>query len=235
MLRRLDELKENAEPATSLYLPAGISLAEAEIFLKQIPAISEASDKITRHISAVATGAVLFWGTTHKLLMVSPFPVQDKYITAGYAIEPLRSLLARDFLVGIVLVRLGYYSIGISRGETLLEHKTGTGLVHGRQRQGGSSSNRYRRRREEQAHHFLTRVTTHAGEILSPYARTLDYLVYGGARTTILQLQKQSDFLAQFENRLLPPLLDISNPHLSVLEKAVTDIWSSKVTEWHDE
>ena len=70
---------------------------------------------------------------------------------------------------------------------------------------------------------------------MEPYARTLDFFVYGGARVTILRLQKQCPFLEQFNNRLLPPLLEVPDPRFSVLEKAVTEIWSSKVTEWKEE
>ncbi|MCX6003919.1 MAG: Vms1/Ankzf1 family peptidyl-tRNA hydrolase, partial [Chloroflexi bacterium] len=182
-----------------------------------------------------ATGSVLFWGLRQKYLVSPPFPLKEKYITNGYDVEPLRSLLTQDFAVGIILVRLGSYSIGICRGEQLLTGKTGTGLVHSRHRQGGSSSARFQRRREDQTHHFLERVGEHIKEKLEPYAKTLDYLIYGGARTTILQLKKQCPFLQQFDGRLLLPLLDIPDPRLNILEKAVTDIWSSKVIEWQDD
>ena len=107
--------------------------------------------------------------------------------------------------------------------------------MHGRQRQGGSSAARFQRRRKDQTHHFLERVSTHLREQLEPYARTLDYFIYGGAKVTILRLQKQCPFLAQFDDRLLPPLLEVQDPRFSVLEKAVPDIWSSKVTEWKEE
>jgi len=94
--------------------------------------------------------------------------------------------------------------VGVCQGEKLLLHDSGTGLIHGRHRQGGSSAARFQRRRKDQTHHFLERVSEHLQEQLEPYARTLDYFIFGGARVTILRLQKQCPFLAQFENRLLP-------------------------------
>ncbi|MDO9333949.1 MAG: Vms1/Ankzf1 family peptidyl-tRNA hydrolase, partial [Dehalococcoidales bacterium] len=109
-----------------------------------------------------------------------------------------------------------------------------TGLVHSRHRQGGSSAARFQRRREDQTHHFLERVGGHIREIFEPYAKKLDNFVYGGARTTIQQLQKQCDFLRQFDDRLLPPLLEIPDPRFRVLETAITQVWSSRVTEWRD-
>jgi hypothetical protein len=234
MLTFLDKVQGNHENATSLYLPPGISLTEKHTVLKQIPAIDEVSSDIDKLTTGVETGAVLFWGLSHKLLILTPFPLREKYFTNGYDVMPFQSLLRHDYLIGIVLVRLGTYAIGLCRGETIIDHKTGTGLVHGRHRQGGSSSHRFEHRRKEQAYHFLERVGLHVREKLEPHARKLDYFVYGGARTTILQLWKQIDFLRQFDDRLLPPRLDIPEPRFEVLEKTVSDVWTSQVTEWRD-
>jgi hypothetical protein len=233
-LALLDELKGSQEGATSLYLPANMSLLETQSFLKQIPTVADMFVGIETLTTASETGIVLFWGQSKKLLLVPPFPLKEKYLTHGYDVVPLQSLLTPDHLIGIVLVRLGSYSIGLCRGETLIDHKTGTGLVHGRHRQGGSSSHRFEHRRKEQAYHFLERVGLHVKEKLEPYSKTLDYLVYGGARTTIMQLRKQIDFLQKFDDHLLPPRLDITEPKLDVLEKTVTDIWTSRVTEWRE-
>jgi peptide subunit release factor 1 (eRF1) len=188
--------------------------------------------ELSKGISASQTGAVLLWGESCRRLIMPPFPQREKYVTSGYDVAPLRLLLTRDFRIGIVLVRLGSFSIGVCEGDRLIEHKAGTGLVHGRQRQGGSSAARFQRRRGEQAHQFLLRVAGHAEEKLTSYAKILDFLVYGGARTAIRELLKMSRFLAQFDDRLLPPLLSIPDPRYEVLEEAVTDIWSSHVTEW---
>jgi hypothetical protein len=69
-------------------------------------------------------------------------------------------------------------------------------------------------------------------EHIEPQARSLDYLVYGGARTTILSLQKRCPFLSQFEDRILRMLLDIPDPRQAVLEKAVSTVWSTDIIEW---
>jgi hypothetical protein len=235
MLAYLDELEQNNEIATTLYLPAGISPNEIDSYLKQIPAIVSVSADVSKNIATSQTGVTIFWGQTQKWLIMPPFPIQDKYLSAGYDIIPLRALLTNSYRIGIVLVRLGSYSIGICEGETLILHKTGTGLVHSRHRQGGSSAARFQRRRKDQTYHFLERVGQHTREIFEPYVKKLDYLVYGGARTTIQQLQKQCNFLRQFDDRLLPPLLEIPDPRFNVLEKAITQIWSSRVIEWQEE
>ena len=132
-------------------------------------------------------------------------------------------------------MRLGAYAIGICDGENLVSSKVGTGLVHGRHRQGGSSAHRFERHRDKQIEYFLTRVCQHAREQLEPQAKALDYVVYGGAWTTILLLQKQCPFLGQFDEPTLPPLLDIPEPRQAVLETAVNRVWSSTVIEWRED
>ena len=165
-------------------------------------------------------------------LVLPPFPIAEEYMTNGCDIEPLRSLLSHDFLIALVLVRLGAYSIGICRGTELIDSKTGTGLVHARHKKGGSSQARFARHREKQIEQFLIRVCGHAREQIEPHARSLDDLVYGGARTTILLLRKRCPFMNQFDDRILRMLLDIPDPRKVVLEKAVSTVWSTDVIEW---
>jgi hypothetical protein len=226
----LNELEADVRKATTLSLPPNMS--RIQNYLEQIPDLSIISGDLIKTIASSQTGAVIFWGEKHKIIIIPPFPNKDKYMTAGYDTEPLRKLLTPDYKIGIILVRMGSYSIGIAEGENLILHKTGTGLVHGRQRQGGSSAARFQRRRKDQAHHFLERVGEHAQELIEAYGKELDYFVYGGARITIQQLQKESRYFEQFNDRILPPLLEIPDPRFDVLEKAITQIWSSRVIEW---
>ena len=136
--------------------------------------------------------------------------------------------------MGLVLVRMGAYGIGVVQGEKLLSSKVGTGLVHARHRQGGSSSHRFERHREKQMETFFTRVCGHAREQLEPYARQLEYVIYGGTRETLLDFRKQCHFLHQFDNRTLDLLLNIREPKQSGLQEAIQEAWSSRVIQWNE-
>ena len=231
----LQRLESGKEDAISILLPSGMTTEEVSVFLQKTPQTQTIPYDAVRLAATSPTGSVIFWGAAQKNIILPPFPLKEKYITNGFETEPVLSLISKDYKIGIVLVRLGHFSVGVCQGEKLILHDSGTGLIHGRHRQGGSSAARFQRRRKDQTHHFLERVSEHLQETLEPYARTIDFFIYGGARVTILRLQKQCPFLAQFDNRLLPPLLDVEDPRFSVLEKAVPDIWSSKVTEWKEE
>jgi peptide subunit release factor 1 (eRF1) len=203
--------------------------------LREIPAEPSVTEKLGEIVTASPNGAVIFWNNEVKYLVVPPFPVADRTLTPSLDIAPLRSLVSHEYLMGLVLVRLGSYAIGVCRGDTLISSKAGTGLVHGRHRQGGSSAHRFERHRDKQIESFLIRVCGHVHEQLEPYVKSIDYIVYGGARTTILLLQKYCPLLGKLDKPVLPPLLDIPEPRRAVLESAISRVWSSTLYEWQED
>jgi hypothetical protein len=230
----LNELEARTGTVKSLYLPPGLPPAEVKDLLEKVLDPQAIPPELAELAAASKTGAVIFWSPARTLLILPPFPIVTEYVTHDYFVEPLRSLLKRNFRIALILVRLGTYAIGLCEGESLIAGKVGTGLIHGRHRQGGSSQQRFRRHREKQIEYFLNRVCEHVREHLEPHAQALDYVVYGGARTTILLLRKQCPFLVQLDRHILPPLLDIPEPRQAVLEKAVGRVWSSSIIEWHN-
>jgi peptide subunit release factor 1 (eRF1) len=231
-LRFLDELARAEGKAISVCIPQRTPQSRVENLLgKAFVATLVPSDMVGAIVGS-EMGAVLFRSPRKTYVVLPPFPLTEEYITDGYDVGPLRSLLTRDLLIGLVLVRLGAYSVGVCRGTELMDSKTGTGLIHARHHKGGSSQARFARHREKQIEQFLIRVCGHVREHIGPHARSLDYLVYGGARTTILLLRKQCPFLGQFDDRILRMLLDIPDPRKPVLEKAVSAVWSTDVIEF---
>jgi hypothetical protein len=219
----------------ALYLPPRLSTTQLESLLREISASSKVSDEIIKVCTATPTGAAIYRAGGQIRLVMPPFPLKEITIFATAETTPLRSLLERNYFIGLVLVRLGSYAIGVCRGDKLIGHKIGTGLVHGKHSKGGSSAHRFERHRDKQIESFLIRVCGHIREQFEPYVKSMDYLVYGGARTTILTAQKYCPWLEKLDKPNLPPLLDIPEPRLPVLQTAVSRIWSSTVYEWRED
>ncbi len=234
MAKFLSKLEDGPSPgAVSLYLKPGLSESELQN-MAGLPASLSLPDELIKTAAKSANGAVIFWGSRGKYLVLPPFPVEEKAIFDGYATDPLGRMLAGEYKIGLVLLHLGSYAVGVCKGETLFSSKVGTGLVHGRHKKGGSSQQRFQRRREKQVDEFLDRVCGHAREQLKPRKGDLDYLVYGGPRQTVLQLRKKCPFLQSFDDRALPPL-DVPTLRQRVLETAVGRVWSSYIMEWPSE
>jgi len=233
MIKFLDALQSNNDTIKSLYFTPGLSLPEVENLLKTTLARHAVPPELGKAITSSKTGAVLFCQSPRSYLVLPPFPVAENYSASGTSIEPLRSVLEHDYRIALILVRLGAYAIGVCEGESLITSKVGTGLIHSRHKKGGSSQQRFARHREKQIEYFLSRVCSHIQERLKP--EKLDYVVYGGARTTILLLQKHCPFLQRFNNHLLPPLLDIPEPRKAVLDTTAGRVWSSEIIEMLDD
>jgi hypothetical protein len=230
----LDALeKTDDSAATTVYLPPGMPAPDIEKVFKNALGLIALPEELPDMLALSRSGGALFWGGSRKCLIAPPFPLREQAVFTGFVAEPLRTLLGVDYKIALVLVHLGAYAVGLCCGEKLIASKVGTGLVHGRHKKGGSSQMRFQRRREKQATEFLDRVCLHAREHLESQSKTIDYMVYGGPRQTVMQLQKHCPFLGAFQDRVLA-VLDVPDPRREVLEKAVVRLWSSRITEWRE-
>ena len=134
----------------------------------------------------------------------------------GYEPQPLLDHVARERVVGVVLVRLGGHAAGVFSGQRLVASKVGSRNVHGRHRAGGSSQRRFERRREGQARVALEAAADVAVRVLGEHRRDLEAVVLGGdkrALTTVLEDPRLRWLAPLAEDRVL----DVPDPRLAVL------------------
>ena len=134
-------------------------------------------------------------------------------------LDALHAHLAVPRRIGIVLVRLGGYSIGVAVGGVVETSTTGARLVHGRNRKGGSSSGRFARRRDNQARVALDAAADAVARFLLPVADTLDAIVLGGDAAALDDLRADRR-LAALLARAEPRVLDVPEPRRAVLDEA---------------
>jgi hypothetical protein len=138
---------------------------------------------------------------------------------AGLAVDDLVNHLMVPRTIGLLLVRLGGYSVGIARAGVVLTSSTGSRLVHGRSAAGGQSQQRFARRREGQARVALRAAADTAARVLLPSAAALDAIVLGGDRVALRTLATDPRLAALLE-RADPRVLDIGEPRRAVLDEA---------------
>jgi hypothetical protein len=121
--------------------------------------------------------------------------------------------------VGVLLVRLGGYAVGVFTGDPpqLAASKTGSRLVHGRAAAGGWSQHRFARRRENQATAALRAAADTAVAVLGPYTGRLDAVVLGGDRRAMAGLRADAR-LAPFVALAVERFLTVPDPRLAVLK-----------------
>jgi VLRF1 release factor-like protein len=135
------------------------------------------------------------------------------------AAEALAAHAAADRTVGVLLVRLGGYAVGVFSGSptALAASKAGRRPVHGRSAAGGWSQQRFARRRENQAATALRAAADAAAEVFGRYgADRLDAVVLGGDKRSAAGLRDDSrleKYLAKATGRFLT----VPDPRSAVL------------------
>lgn len=147
---------------------------------------------------------------------------------ADPSVAGLVAHLAAPRTVGLVLVRLGGYSVGMVRDGAVLASKTGSRLVHGRSAAGGTSQHRFARRRDGQARVALQAAADTVARVLLPRAGELDAVVLGGdavALRTLAGDRRLTALLARAEERVL----DVGEPRRAVLDECARRVRAVEV------
>ena len=137
------------------------------------------------------------------------------------AAEALAAHAAEDRTVGVLLVRLGGYAVGVFSGSPprLADSKTGSRPVHGRSAAGGWSQHRFARRRENQAATALRAAADAAADVFGRYGPDrLDAVVLGGDKRSAAGLRadpRLEKYLAKATGRFLT----VPDPRLAVLRE----------------
>jgi Actinobacteria/chloroflexi VLRF1 release factor len=121
--------------------------------------------------------------------------------------------------VGVLLVRLGGYAVGVFTGAPpeLASSKTGRRPVHGRSAAGGWSQQRFARRRENQAAIALRAAADAAAGVFGPYgADGLDAVVLGGDKRAVTGLRGDTR-LVPYLDRATDRFLTVPDPRPAVL------------------
>ncbi len=151
-----------------------------------------------------------------------PFPPMAAPDTWPASPTVLAGLIAEhaaiDRTVGVLLVRLGGYAVGVFAGSPprLVSSKVGSRLVHGRSAAGGTSQHRFARRRENQATAALAAAANTAVRILGPYAGRLDAVVLGGDRRAVTGVRADPR-LRPVMKHVVERFLTVPDPRLAVL------------------
>jgi VLRF1 release factor-like protein len=138
---------------------------------------------------------------------------------ARAAAEAIAAHATADRMVGVLLVRLGGYAVGVFSGvpPRLGPSKTGRRLVHGRSAAGGWSQHRFARRRENQAAVALGAAADAAVAIFPPLGGDgLDAVVLGGDKRSIAGLRDDAR-LAPYLSRATDRFLTVPDPGPAVL------------------
>lgn len=230
LLGLLDELDASEWCRHTLYLtPTSL---ESRLDLRTPPPSNSLENQISDPLQQAGeseTGLVLFVGDDRTIAIAPPFPLHKDLQAEGAAVYPLVQLLNRELTVGVVLLRLGRYAVGVLRGENIVASKTDTRYVKSRHRAGGSSQRRFERSRERLVRELFDKVCETTQDIFTPHVRSINYVLMGGERHVLKGLVKRCRYLKDIEHKTLHRTLQVDRPGQAALGKVGREVWKSRV------
>ncbi len=188
-------------------------------------------DEVLREVPKSETGLAIFMGDNSAIAIAPPFPLEEDSFAEGVDGAPLTELLERNLTVGVVLLRLGRYAVGVVQGEKLLASKSGSRYVKNRHKQGGSSQRRFERSRERLVREIFDKACEVMRTVFAPYEKRMDYIMLGGEKTTLKGLEERCAYLTRTDIEVLARRLAVERPGKIALESIHREVWKSHVYE----
>lgn len=224
----LARLPADGAPGSTAYAPPGADPAGITPQLTRLDGTARAA--VVDALRASATGAALFADSERVMLVAPPFAIGSAASFGAINAGPLIELLERERLIGVLLLRLGGFTVGLLRGERVLDPKTDQRFVKNRHKKGGQSQRRFERIREKQVRELFDEACEVARTKLSPHERRLEHVYLGGDRRTLGAFRKRCDYFERFGERLAARVLPVAgDPRRASLDAAAREIYSSDV------
>ena len=177
------------------------------------------------------TGAVVFATDGRIVVVRPPIPLRNDIRAAGAHTDGLRSLLSSEPVIGVILLRLGRYAVGVLRGESLVATKTDSRYMKNRHRAGGQSQRRFQRSRERLIRELYDKTCEITRTVFSPHISEMEYIFLGGERGTLNGFVKRCPMIQrELESKLLARRLTVDQPNQKALKSISREVWKSGVT-----
>lgn len=235
LLRLLDEIVADGWCERTLYLtPESL---QSRMDNSQVVSPRRPDDEVVSVVAEAVgksdTGLALFIGEGRAIAICPPFPLQDNVSRSGFVSSPLIRLLETEYFIGIVLLRLGRYAIGVLRGGSLVASKTAGRYVKNRHRAGGQSQRRFERSRERLIRELYDKTCETARTVLEPYTGSIDYVLLGGESSTLSGFTERCRLMQDLRNKTLTRKLTIDRPNRKTLKNIAFEAWKSRVYTFH--
>ena len=230
LLRLLAEIEASGWCRYTLYkAPASPGLDHLQGRLPGAAAWEEAAAQVLGQLGHSETGWTLFLGDEQAMAVAAPFPLLEDASAEGAQTAPLVRLLGWQLLIGVVLLRLGRYAVGVLRGDILIASKTGSRYVKSRHRAGGSSQRRFERGRQRLIRELFDKTCETVRRVVSPYQDGMDHVFMGGERHTLRAFLQRCGYLRGLERITLGRVLQVRRPGQAALDGIASEVWKSRV------
>ena len=177
------------------------------------------------------TGAAVFVTSNRIVTVRPPIPLGTDIRATRAHTDELRRLLKSKPVIGVVLLRLGRYAVGVLRGESLVATKTDSRYMKNRHRAGGQSQRRFERSRERLIRELYDKTCEVTRTIFTPHLDEMEHLMLGGERGTLNGFIKRCPLMQrELNSRILARRLAVDQPNQKAFKGISREVWKSSVT-----
>ena len=220
--------------ASALYLRPGQGQRFLEAQGQEGRAWWERLSGMDRSILDSDTGLAALRSGSQGLVILPPFPLAAEGVSSSWDTGPLLALLETEYTIGVILLRLGRFSVAVFQGRRLLTAKTDARYVKGRHAAGGTSQKRYQRIREGQVRRLYDKTCEAVQAQFGSVAGDVDFVLLGGDRFTLDGFLKVCPYLERQGDKILDRRLNIRDPKRDTLEEVAGMLSECRVypLEW---
>ena len=190
---------------------------------------AEIREVLKSDVRTKSHGSIVFWSDLVKLIINPPVFFSENVSSGHFEFQSLKQIFKKQLTIGVVLLRLGYYAVGLFRGDRLIVSKSGSRYVHGRHKKGGSSQARFQRIRNKQAFEIYKKTCAISRKQFEPYEKDIDYIFLGGESHVLRRFIDACPYLSNHRDILSDKILEIRRPGHKVLEGILRKVWMSRV------
>ena len=172
-----------------------------------------------RSVRASDTGLAALRNGNQGLVIIPPFPLSVESVSTSWDTKPLLALLETEYTIGVILLRLGRFSVAVFHGRKLVTAKTDARYVKGRHAAGGTSQKRYSRVREGQVRKLYDKTCEAVQAQFSSATQAMDFILLGGDKFTLEGFLKVCPYLERQRDKLLDRRLNVRDPKRDTLEE----------------
>lgn len=177
------------------------------------------------------TGTAVFVNGDRTVAIRPPIPLDTDIRAADAHTDQLRNLLSSEPVIGVVLLRLGRYAVGVLRGGRLIATKTDSRYMKNRHRAGGQSQRRFQRSRERLIRELYDKTCEVTRTVFTPYLDDMEYVLLGGERGVLNGFVKRCPLMQrELGPKLLGRRLQVDQPNQKALKGISREVWKSGVT-----
>lgn len=177
------------------------------------------------------TGVAVFVTGERVVAIRPPIPLDADIRVADAHTDPLRGLLRSESVIGVVLLRLGRYAVGVLKGEKLIATKTDSRYMKNRHRAGGQSQRRFERSRERLIRELYDKTCEITRSVFTPHLDEMEHLLLGGERGTLNGFLKRCPLIQrELKPKILARRLAVDQPNQKALKGISREVWKSDVT-----